>query len=92
MANKKDVSFIGIDSFGFDPFTKFDVHRHLLMNNVLIAEGLVNLEQIRKKTVLIMAFPLKVLGTEAAPSRVIAIEDSNLVDHTRIITNQKGDN
>jgi len=89
---EKNVSFIGIDSFGFDPFTKFDVHKHLLMNNVLIAEGLVNLGQIRKKTVLIMAFPLKVLGAEAAPSRIIAIEDASLVDHARIIANQKGDN
>lgn len=71
---RKGVSFIGIDSFGFDPCPTYSVHKYLLQSDVLIAEGLVNLRQIENDAVLLIALPLKVSGTEAAPARVVAIE------------------
>lgn len=50
-------------------------HRLLLDNDVVLVEYLCNLDQIRSRTVLFAALPLKVVGGDGAPARVIAIED-----------------
>ncbi len=51
------------------------VHRILLGGDIVLVEGLCNLEQIRKPKVKIIALPLKIGGGDGAPARVIAIED-----------------
>jgi kynurenine formamidase len=51
------------------------VHRILLGGDVVLVEGLCNLEQIRKPKVKVIALPLKIEGGDGAPARVIAIEE-----------------
>lgn len=52
-----------------------EIHQILMKNNVIIIEGLVNLEQIKSSVVTLIALPLKVKNGDGAPARVIAIED-----------------
>ncbi|MEM9338167.1 MAG: cyclase family protein [Bacteroidota bacterium] len=49
------------------------IHR-ILLGNVVIIEGLTNLDQIREKQVKLIALPLKIAGGDGAPARVIAME------------------
>jgi kynurenine formamidase len=48
------------------------VHRTLLGNNVLIAENVTNLGSIVGKRTRIMAFPLRVKGSDAGHARIVA--------------------
>ncbi len=76
---KKGVKLLGIDCITVDLPTplrpkdfNFPVHRTLLGNEVLIAENVTNLGKIVGKRNRILAFPLKVKGSDAAHARVIA--------------------
>lgn len=51
------------------------VHRILLGADIIIVEGLTNLDQIRSAQVTFMAFPLKVKNGDGSPVRAIAIEE-----------------
>lgn len=51
-----------------------EIHRLLLGANIIIVEGLTNLEVIRTKWVWLMALPLKISRGDGAPARVIAFE------------------
>lgn len=53
-----------------------EIHEILMRNDVIIIEGLVNLEQITSEFVKLIALPLKVKDGDGAPARVIAMEDS----------------
>ncbi len=50
------------------------VHQILLENNIVIIEGLTNLDVIKNEKVQLVALPLKYKGADGAPARVIAIE------------------
>jgi kynurenine formamidase len=52
-----------------------DVHNILLKGDILIIEGLTNLEKITKTKVQIIALPLKIKNGDGAPCRVVAIEN-----------------
>lgn len=52
-----------------------DVHRTLFAGNVLIVEGLANLDQLQQPVVKFIGLPLKVVGGDGTPIRAIAIED-----------------
>lgn len=74
----------GVNILGVEPPSVADVnnmvevteiHNILMKNNIIIVEGLCNLEQITKSKVTLIALPLKVEGGDGAPSRVIALED-----------------
>ena len=76
---EKGVKLFGIDcitvdlptpmrSKGFD----FPVHRTLLGNEVLIAENVANLGKIVGKKTRILAFPLRVRGSDAGHARIVA--------------------
>lgn len=52
-----------------------EIHNILMKNDIIIVEGLCNLEQITKPKITLIALPLKVEGGDGAPSRVIAIEE-----------------
>ncbi len=75
----KGVSLIGVeppsiaDVNNLEQLTK--IHRILLEADILIVEGLVNLEQITKLKVQVVALPLKIKDGDGAPCRVIVIED-----------------
>jgi kynurenine formamidase len=50
------------------------IHKILLGGDVIILEGLTNLEQISKNKVTLIAMPLKVKDGDGAPARVVAIQ------------------
>ncbi|WP_422082432.1 cyclase family protein [Ulvibacterium sp.] len=52
-----------------------EIHQILMENNIIIIEGLVNLNELEKTEVTLMAFPLKIKNGDGSPARVIAIED-----------------
>ena len=50
------------------------IHRILLGGDVIIIEGLTNVEKITAAQVTLIALPLKIKGGDGAPARVIAME------------------
>ncbi|GAA4805062.1 cyclase family protein [Litoribaculum gwangyangense] len=52
-----------------------EIHNILMKNDIIIVEGLCNLELISLPKVTLIALPLKIEGGDGAPSRVIALED-----------------
>jgi len=52
-----------------------DIHNILMKNDIIIVEGLCNLDQIKQSKITLVALPLKIEGGDGAPSRVIAIEE-----------------
>jgi arylformamidase len=56
------------------------VHRRLLSAGIPLLEYLANLAAVRETVVALFAMPLKVSDVEAAPARVIAIEDAALAE------------
>ena len=53
----------------------FVVHKIILGKGIIIVEGLTNLDQLSRKRVKFFAAPLKIMDSEAAPTRIFAIED-----------------
>lgn len=51
-----------------------DVHQTLFRGNVLIVEGLANLDQIQSANFDFIALPMKISGGDGSPVRAIAIE------------------
>lgn len=51
-----------------------EIHQILMKNDIIIIEGLVNLEKIKSSFVTLIALPLKINKGDGAPARVIAIE------------------
>lgn len=51
-----------------------EIHSILLGADIVIVEGLCNLEEIKKKKVKLIALPLKIQNGDGAPCRVVAIE------------------
>tara|TARA_R110002049_G_scaffold30345_4_gene103961 strand:+ start:8153 stop:8788 length:636 start_codon:yes stop_codon:yes gene_type:complete len=73
----------GVNILGVEPPSVADVnnleevteiHNILMKSDIIIVEGLCNLEQITQPKVTLIALPLKVEGGDGAPSRVIALE------------------
>lgn len=51
------------------------IHHILLGGNVIIVEGLTNLDQLEQDQVELIALPLKIKGCDGAPARVVALTD-----------------
>ncbi|MFC2090304.1 cyclase family protein [Bacteroidota bacterium] len=51
------------------------VHSVLLQADILILEGLCNLEEVRKDYVTLVALPLKITGGDGAPVRALILEN-----------------
>jgi kynurenine formamidase len=73
----------GVNILGVEPPSVADVnnlkevteiHTILMQNDIVIIEGLTNLEEISKEKVILIALPLKVENGDGAPARVIALE------------------
>ncbi|MEM7380954.1 MAG: cyclase family protein [Bacteroidota bacterium] len=74
----------GVNILGVEPPSVADVnnleevteiHQILMKNDIIILEGLVNLEALSKAEVTLIALPLKVYKGDGAPARVIALEE-----------------
>lgn len=55
-----------------DP-TKFEVHHIILENGCLNIEHLTNLKELVNQTFDVIAMPLKIVGAEGSPTRVVAL-------------------
>ena len=73
------VALIGIDTPAVaDPNNIEEIthiHQILLSADIVIVEGLTNMEAIQNSSVLFMALPLKIKDGDGSPVRAIAIED-----------------
>ena len=76
---KKGISLIGVEPPSIADVNNLEklteIHRILLGGDVLIVEGLTNLEKITKQKVQLVALPLKIKDGDGAPCRVIVIEE-----------------
>lgn len=71
------IKLIGTDTQCLGKYPDFPSDQILCKNNVMILEGLSNLETIRKKEFFLIVFPLKIRRTEGSPCRVVALEPKN---------------
>jgi len=76
---EKGVNLVGVEPPSIADVNKLDelqkIHRILLEGNMIIVEGLCNLEEVRSDYVQLIALPLKVEGGDGAPVRAIVIEN-----------------
>jgi kynurenine formamidase len=57
-----------------------EIHRILLSGQIVIVEGLANLEAVRQERVLFGALPLKIEGGDGSPCRAFALEGVSWFD------------
>ena len=76
---EKQVGLIGVEPPSIADVNNLgelqEVHRILLEGDVLILEGLCNLEQVQADLVQLIALPLKVQGGDGAPVRAVIVEN-----------------
>jgi arylformamidase len=77
---QKKCRVYATDAPGVDPLDSVDFpnHKILLGAGIPIIEGLANLEAIKTRNFLLCAFPLKLIGREAAPCRAVALMDMDV--------------
>jgi kynurenine formamidase len=63
-----------------DPVEVTEIHRILLSAQLVIVEGLTNLEALSQECVIFGAMPLKIEGGDGSPCRAFAVEGSTLLD------------
>lgn len=76
---EKQIRFVGVEPPSVADVNNLEevtrVHRILLGGDVIIVEGLTNLEYLTKQEFIVIALPLKIKDGDGAPARVIAIEE-----------------
>ena len=74
----RQVALIGVEPPSVadvnNPVELTEVHQTLFRGNVLIVEGLANLDQLTSHEVEFIALPMKIIGGDGSPVRAIAIE------------------
>ncbi|MFD2587102.1 cyclase family protein [Croceitalea marina] len=79
---EKQINILGVeppsvaDVNNIEEVTK--IHTILMKNDILILEGLTNLDKIEKNEVTLMAFPLNYKNGDGAPARVLVSENLNV--------------
>ena len=75
---EKKVGILGVEPPSVADVNNIDevtlIHRILLGGNVIVVEGMMNLEQISAEKVQLNAYPLKIADGDGAPARVFVIE------------------
>lgn len=72
---KKQISLIGVETPAIHPSEHKLIHDTFLKNNIIIVEGLANIDLIKLDEVFFIALPLKLKGLDGSPIRAIAIEE-----------------
>lgn len=73
---RKKIKFVGADCRPNKPGDpNFTAEKILLQNGILYLKNVDNLDAIRKDRVTLIAFPIKFIGTEAAMTRAVVIEE-----------------
>jgi arylformamidase len=71
---KRKFKIVGVDYLSVAKFNESkEVHRILLSKKMALLEG-INLSKVRPGSYMLMALPVKILGTEAAPVRAVLLE------------------
>lgn len=72
------IAFIGMDMITPEiPYKyrnsefSFEIHKKFFENNVVIAENLAPMDEIIGRRVEVMALPLKIVGADGSPSRIV---------------------
>lgn len=68
----KKVKMIGLDTWSADKGAPFPIHKTLLGNDILIVEGLTNLDKLLGKKFKVYVAPLKMDNFDGSPCRVFA--------------------
>lgn len=75
---EKEVVFIGVEAPSIADVNNLPevtlIHEILLSAEIVIAEGLCNLDQLSQEIIELVALPLKPEGGDGCPARIIAIE------------------
>lgn len=75
---KKGIGLLGVEPPSVADVNNLkevtEIHTILMQNDIIIVEGLTNLDSINKEQVTLIALPLKVLRGDGAPARVLALE------------------
>lgn len=69
------VVFLGLDTPSPHPTEFRPVHEVLLGGDILLAECVVNLGELRQQEVLLLAAPLPFVGLDGSPIRLVAIDE-----------------
>lgn len=73
---EKGIDGVGIDSLGIERAQEgHPTHRTLFQNDIIVMEGL-RLKDVEAGEYFMVAAPLKVIGTDASPARVLLFEQS----------------
>lgn len=77
---EKEVNLVGVEPPSVADVNKLEelqeIHRILLEADILILEGLTNLESVKTDFAKLIALPLKIEGGDGAPVRAIIIEET----------------
>ena len=75
---EKEINMLAVEPPSIADVTNIEevtkIHEILLGGDIIIVEGLTNLEALSKDKVGLVALPLKIKDGDGAPARVIAIE------------------
>lgn len=71
----RGISMLGLDLPGVNPTEWEEVHKIFLSREIVIVEGLTNLDAIGNGEVFFIALPLKLKGRDGSPVRAVAVED-----------------
>lgn len=75
---EKEINMLGVEPPSVADVNNLEevteIHTILMQNDIVIIEGLTNLDQVSKEKIILIALPLKVEDGDGAPARVIALE------------------
>lgn len=72
---EKEIAGVAIDALGIERAQEgHPTHRTLMSNGIIIMEGL-RLKEVPEGEYLMIAAPLKILGTDASPARVVLVKE-----------------
>ena len=75
---KKQINMLGVEPPSVADVNNIEevtrIHTILMQHNIVIIEGLTNLEKLTSQKVTLIALPLKVENGDGAPARVIALQ------------------
>ena len=77
------VRLVGTVNDSIEESFPYDVHKSLLEDGIIIIENL-NLSHVIRGKYTMCAFPLKIKGAEAAPARVVLIDDLRRSSQTEL--------
>ncbi len=69
------IGLLGIEQPSTHPVKHRQTHEILLSRGVVLVESLANLQELTMNRVYLIVLPLKLLGADGAPARVVAIEE-----------------